>query len=171
MVFAPSPVTEEGESYPEVNPKNEKNLLKSKQKAQGRSYEAFSHSVMRLHESKTRRDAEDVIRKIEAVLVCYVERDMTTVSGERIMYAIRPEDLAVEPPRQILPIRYPTEPPTEWKAKPMSSLTELKQSETQGDFPLDEAQGHLEWEDVIGKSFSEKKLMDIHSMRRISNLN
>ena len=35
----------------------------------------------------------------------------------------------------------------------MSSLTELKQSETQGDFPLDEAQGLLgrDWKIIFGK--------------------
>jgi len=153
VVFAPSPVTEEGESYPEVNPKNEKNLLKSKQKAQGRSYEAFSHSVMRLHESKTRRDAEDVIRKIEAVLVCYVERDMTTVSGERIMYAIRQKILLWNLRDKFFPSDTPLSHQRSGKAKPMSSLTELKQSETQGDFPLDEAQGLLgrDWKIIFGK--------------------
>jgi len=43
-------------------------------------------------------------------------------------------------------------------------LKELKQSETHGDFPLNEAQGLLEWEDVIGSSFSERKFMDNYAM-------
>jgi len=71
VVLIASPVTEEGESYPEVNPKKEKHLLKSAQKAQGRSYPAFSHIV---NESKTHGDAEDAVKKIEAVPVCYIER-------------------------------------------------------------------------------------------------
>jgi hypothetical protein len=79
VVFAASPIAEEGESFP-ATASNEKTIFGSFKQAVGRSARSFSHIVMRFNECKTRGDA---IAKVCATPVCRVEIDVGSIYCRR----------------------------------------------------------------------------------------
>jgi hypothetical protein len=165
VVFAASPISEEGESSP-ATAGNEKKVLGSLKKSIARSMNSFSHVVMRFNDCKTRGDAESVIANIRATPVCRVEIDVGRITGERVVYAKRPQNIQFNTADRNLPIRYESVPPKKW----MKTLRQAKAATTthlDEEYPWEEKYGLLEWEDIIGHEFTGKKLMDIYLEERL----